>query len=89
MYKTLEQVCDKFDSNGEIYSSKSSCQLLSELIKEPDVAEECFINVEQGATTLYNTSLRMFPFDFSSITYIYTTLSAYEKYRKKVINQIL
>lgn len=84
MYKLVQHVCDRFDSEGMVYNSKYSCRLLSEILREPKVAADCFRRVEQGATTLYNTSLRIFPFDFTSITYIYTTLATYEKYRNKV-----
>lgn len=88
-YKLLEHVCDKFDTNGEVYGSKGSCLLLSELIKEPALASECLNDQEKGATTLYNTSIRTFPYDFASISYLYNTLAAFDKYRSKVLEYLL
>lgn len=85
LFTLLAEACDKFNTNNEVYHSKDSCHLLSELLTHPKVATKCLKDVDVGASSLYNTAIKTFPYDFISITYLYSTLTLFPHYKSQVL----
>lgn len=80
IYATLNDLCDRFDSDGSVAQHSCIYDLLAELLTTPAIAADLvkLYNSEdgQGCASLFNTAVELFPAEFVPISQIASALAS-------------